>query len=112
VPSAKLLVPSSFSEASVLRFLAPVKIVSLAGRCHGEVICLRREEGIQPTMSRQIGCMPIYGVEVQETGVSGWAGCIRSAWLDIKLFYVLPTHYISVFCVDLRTRRDNLNKQH
>jgi hypothetical protein len=27
VPSAKLLVPSSFSEASVLRFLAPVKIV-------------------------------------------------------------------------------------
>jgi len=82
VPSAKLLVPSSFSEASVLRFLAPVKIVSLAGRCHGEVICLRKEEGAQPTMSRQIDCMLIYGVEVQ--GPEGLS--FEAAWI----LYVPP----------------------
>ena len=65
MPSTNLLVPSSFSEASVLRFLAPVKIDSLAGRCDGGKICLRREEGILLTMSRHIGCMLVYGVEEQ-----------------------------------------------
>jgi len=101
--SAKRQAACSFLFGSVVwRFLAPVKIVSLAGRCHGEVICLRREEGAQPTMSRQIGCMLIYGVEVQgPEGLSFEAAwiLIRTARLDIKFFYVLPTQlHLCVLC--------------
>ena len=43
----------------------------------------------------------------------GWALVgIGSDWFNIKQFYVLPTHCIYVFCVDLRTNSHYFPIQH
>ena len=66
-------------------------------------------------------CSYLYGITV----VYGTVGCdgtklklqspiatIRTARCNTKIFSVLPTHYIYVFCVDLRTNSDYFPIQH
>ena len=36
----------------------------------------------------------------------------RFTGVDIHQFYVLPTQFVDVFCVDLRTNSDYLSTQH
>jgi len=39
-------------------------------------------------------------------------GYIRTTWLNIQQFYVLPTQCIYAFCVDLRTNTDYFPTRH
>jgi hypothetical protein len=118
VPGVQLFVPSYFSEETVLRFFAPVKIGSLSGRCHGEIICLRGEGGWGDSADNEPP-NPLHANLWR-----GGTGTIRTVMslrphgycmyrqFNMQQFYVLPTQCVYVFCVDLRTNSDYFPIQH